>query len=227
VDRDHHADGVAGAARADRGPVTASPEGDVPSPADSPEFEDLFRSEFPRLTAIALSTPGITFDEARDAAESALGEVARRWGELGNPQGYAYKATISHLMRIKNNRRRQDQIVRRHVITGAARPEALEDPAIAAVEFRDWVKSILGQLPPAQREAAACCLIDEMSPAEAGVLLGKTGAALRQALRAARLTLQHLLAEQDAGEPVITSTTSTSMSTRSVPAAAAGRREVR
>jgi DNA-directed RNA polymerase specialized sigma24 family protein len=83
--------------------------------------------------------------------------------------------------------------------------------------------SLTRALPPAQQTAAACCLIDGFTPAEAAELLGATGPAMRQRLKDARESLRHLVeadAEAAAG-PFLRAGTST------IPAATAGRKEVR
>ena len=67
----------------------------------------------------------------------------------------------------------------------------------------------------------ALCLVDEFSPAEAAGLLGKSGAALRQALHAGREALIRHLADGPTTEP----TPEADPSTSSAPMA--GRKEVR
>ncbi len=57
------------------------------------------------------------------------------------------------------------------------------------------LKDVLGKLPPAQRMVAALCLVDDLSPAEAAVLLGWTGGRVRVTLHRARQRLQALLLE--------------------------------
>lgn len=170
--------------------MSASLAGQVPAPRHS-EFEAFFRQMFRPLVALGLSLGGFTLEEAEDAAEAALEEVLRRWSDLTNPQGFAYKAAVSNLMKIRRKQASQNRALRK--IHGDFQPEAHEDPGLAAVEFRQWAMSLISSLPRAQRDAAAFCFIDGLSPAEAAELLGKTGPALRQALHAAREALQSQL----------------------------------
>jgi RNA polymerase sigma factor (sigma-70 family) len=170
--------------------VSASPADQVPAPRHG-EYEAFFRQMFRPLVALGLSLGGFTLEEAEDAAEAALEEVLQRWPSLTNPQGFAYKAIASNLMKIRRKQASQHRAMKK--ARGDFQPEAHEDPGLAAVEFRQWAMSLISSLPPAQRDAAACCFIDGLTPAEAARLLGKTGPALRQALHAARKALQSQL----------------------------------
>jgi predicted RNA polymerase sigma factor len=62
----------------------------LPAQASSAEFERFFREMFRRLTAAVVSL-SFTVDEAKDAAESALLEVAHRWPTLEVPEAWAYR----------------------------------------------------------------------------------------------------------------------------------------
>jgi len=180
--------------------MNVDPAALVPAQGGNREFEQLFRQEFRRLVAAMLSLPGISLEEAKDAAQAGLEDVLARWPALANPRAYAYKATISHLWKIKNGQRRQDQIRQRQIERGEVGPETCQDAGLAAVEFHQWVLSALDGLAPTQREAVALCLVDELQPAEAASLLGKSGPALRQALHAGRRALQRRLAAEAAAE---------------------------
>jgi RNA polymerase sigma-70 factor (ECF subfamily) len=184
------------------------------------EFAALFREKFRKLAGVALSLTGVTLQEAEDAAETALQQACERWPTLTNPGAWVYKATISNVMKIKRKQAREARAVR-SAQPDDCQPAAREDPGLMEVEYRQWVMSVLDSLPPAQREAVALCLIDELSPAEAGELLGKSGAALRQALHAGREALKRHLAGEPATEPTPTAGASTT------PAPMAGRKEVR
>lgn len=199
--------------------MSVSPAGQMPVEGDSAgfeaEFAQLFRETFRSLVRTALSLSGITPEEAEDAAETALREAYERWPTLTNPRAWVFKATISNVKKIKRQQTRQARAVRK--VQPDYQAEAHEDPGLAQVEYRQWVMSILDSLPPAQRAAVALCLIDEFSPAEAGEILGKSGAALRQALHAGREVLKRQLA----GEPAPKAGASTT------DAPAAGRKEAR
>jgi DNA-directed RNA polymerase specialized sigma24 family protein len=101
--------------------------------------------------------------------------------------------------------------------------ESDQDRGLAAVEYREWVLSLLRRLPPAQQEAAAFCLVDGFTPAEAAELLGTTATAMRARLYAARESLRHYLTEENAAE----TSAGPEISASRIHAAPAGREEVR
>jgi DNA-directed RNA polymerase specialized sigma24 family protein len=63
-------------------------------------------------------------------------------------------------------------------------------------EQREWVRLLLKSLPPAQREVLAC-MASMFTQQETAQRLGKTEAAVRQNLCAARKRLARCLAEMD------------------------------
>ena len=164
------------------------------------QFEELFRGKFRKLVGTALSLPGINVPEAKDAAEAALQETYKKWPTLTNPGAWVYKATISNVMKIKRKQAREARAIRKAQPNDSL-PEAHEDPGLMQAEYQRWVMTILDSLPPAQREAVALCLVDELSPAEAAELLGKSPAALRRGLCAGREALRQQLADVSAPEP--------------------------
>jgi DNA-directed RNA polymerase specialized sigma24 family protein len=151
---------------------------------------------FRKLVTTALSLGGITFEEANDAAETALKEVWEKWQKLDTPHAWAYKATVSNVLKIKRKQANNARALQRQVYRGDFQPEAFNDPGLTQLEYRQWVMSLLDSLPEAQRDAVALCLVDGFSPAEAAELLGKSGAALRQALHAGREALIRQLAAE-------------------------------
>lgn len=178
--------------------MSTPPADQTPGPAGNPEFEELFRQLFRPLTMIGLAA-GLTAEEAKDAAETALLEVSQRWLTLTNPAAWAYRATLSAIKKTWRKQAAEERALERK-FSGSTPPEIYEDPELAAVDYRQWAMSLLRALPPAQRAAAAYCLIDGLTPAEAAELAGIPGATMRQRLRAAITSLRQLLAE-DAAEP--------------------------
>jgi RNA polymerase sigma factor (sigma-70 family) len=146
------------------------------------------------LLAYALFLAGGDKDEAEDALSDALENVLKHWDELKNPLAYARRATFSNLL--KNKERNLKRIRDRQIQRGDFRREAEDDHGITVWEQEEWVMQLLRSLPPAQRDVLAC-IIDDFTPIEIARLLGKTDAAVRQNLRAARLKLQRQLAETE------------------------------
>jgi DNA-directed RNA polymerase specialized sigma24 family protein len=63
--------------------------------------------------------------------------------------------------------------------------ELEEDTGLTIWEDKQWVTQVLASLSPAQREVMAF-IVDDFTPGEVAALLGKTPAAVRQNMCAAR-----------------------------------------
>jgi RNA polymerase sigma factor (sigma-70 family) len=159
-------------------------------------FEDLYRDAYQPLLRDATFVGGNPY-EAEDAVSAALEEVLRRWDRIENPRAYARRATISNL--IKNRQRGQQRLQARMIQRGDYQPERDLDPGLTVWEQQEWVMQLLKSLPEAQREVLAC-MIDMLTPKEIAQLLGKTEAAVRQNLCAARKSLTSYLAEAPAAQ---------------------------
>jgi RNA polymerase sigma factor (sigma-70 family) len=159
-------------------------------------FEDLFRDAYQPLVRDATFVGGNPY-EAEDAVSAALEEVLRRWDSIENPRAYARRATISNL--IKNRQRGQQRLQARMIQRGDYQLERDLDPGLTVWEEQEWVMQLLKSLPSAQREVLAC-MIDMLTPKEIAQLLGKTDAAVRQNLCAARKSLTSYLAEAPAAQ---------------------------
>jgi RNA polymerase sigma factor (sigma-70 family) len=153
-------------------------------------FEELFRDAYQALLRDAIFAGGSPH-EAEDAVSAALEEVLRRWDRIDNPRAYARKATISIL--IKNKERGQERLRDRIIERGEYPIEQDTDPGLTVWEEQEWVLQLLESLPPAQREVLAC-MVDLFPRKEIAQLLGKTDAAVRQNLCAARKSLVSYLA---------------------------------
>jgi RNA polymerase sigma factor (sigma-70 family) len=86
------------------------------------------------------------------------------------------------------------RIRERLIQRGDVQPEHHLDPGLAAWEQQEWMTLLLKALPPAQRKVLAC-MIDTFTLQEIAQLLGKTEAAIRQNLCAARKRLRSYLAD--------------------------------
>ena len=158
-------------------------------------FEELFRDAYPALLRDAIFAGG-NAHEAEDAVSAALEEVLRRWDQIDNPRAYARRATISIL--IKNKERGQQRIRDRIIQRGDYPAGQDTDPGLTVWEEQEWVLQLLASLPPAQREVLAC-MVDMFPRNEIAQLLGKTDAAVRQNLCAARKSLLSYLAGTGSG----------------------------
>jgi RNA polymerase sigma factor (sigma-70 family) len=159
----------------------ASPPGSV--------FGEFFLGAYQPLVRDVIFAGGNP-DEAEDAVSAAMVEVLERWDTIENPRAYARRAAINHM--IKARQRGLERITERLIQRGAVPPEGDLDPGLLVWEQQEWVTLLLKSLPPAQR-AVLACLVDMFTSQEIAQLLGKTEAAVRQNLCAARKRLTECL----------------------------------
>jgi RNA polymerase sigma factor (sigma-70 family) len=159
-------------------------------------LEEFFRAAYQPLLRDVIFAGGKPH-EAEDAVSAAMVEVLKRWDTIENPQAYARRAAISSLIKDKQRglQRTRDRLIQR----GDVPLEHDLDPGLMVWEQGEWVTLLLKSLPPAQREVLAC-LVDMFSQQEIAQLLGKTDAAVRQNLCAARRNLARFLAEANGEE---------------------------
>jgi len=97
---------------------------------------------------------------------------------------------------LKDKERGLRRIRERLIQRGDVPPEHDLDPDLLVWEQREWVRLLLKSLPPAQREVLAC-MASMFTQQETAQRLGKTEAAVRQNLHAARKRLRKYLAQID------------------------------
>ena len=158
-----------------------------------PTFEEFFRDAYKPLVRDVIFA-GWDPDEAEDAVSAAMIEVLQRWDSVHNPRAYVRRAAISNA--IKDRERGLKRIRERLIQRGDVPPEHDLDPGLMVWEQQEWVRLLLQSLPPAQQEVLAC-MVDMFTQQEIAQLLGKTKAAVRQNLYAARKRLTRYLAEID------------------------------
>ena len=162
---------------------------EAPPPVSA--FEEFYRSAYRPLLRDVIFAGG-KLHEAEDAVSAAMADVLQKWGTIQNPPGYARRAAIRNL--IKEKQRGQQRLRERLRQRGDVPREHDLDPGLTAWEQTEWVRRLLESLPSAQREILAC-IIDEFTTREIAQLLGKTEAAVRQNLCAARKNLASCLAQ--------------------------------
>lgn len=163
------------------------------APAPGPDFAEFFRAAYQPLVRDVIFA-GWNLPEAEDAVSTAMAAVLQQWGKIENPRAYARRAAIRSA--IKNKERGLQRIQERLIQRGDIPAEQEPDPGPMMWEQQEWVKLLLKSLPPAQREVLAC-MVDTFTRQEIAQLLGKTEAAVRQNLCAARRRLARCLAEMD------------------------------
>jgi RNA polymerase sigma factor (sigma-70 family) len=148
-------------------------------------FGEFFRDAYQPLVRDVIFAGGQPH-EAEDAVSAAMVEVLQRWDAIQNPRAYARRTAINNM--IKSRQRGLQRISERLIQRGEVPPEGDEDPGLLVWEQQEWVTLLLKSLPVAQRQVLAC-MVDMFTAQEIAQLLGKTEAAVRQNLCAARKRL--------------------------------------
>jgi RNA polymerase sigma factor (sigma-70 family) len=146
------------------------------------DFEDLFRSEYPRLISSLQLLTG-SRAEAEDLAQEALARVCERWSRvrgMDSPAGYLYTIAL-------NLARKRARRLRRGPVPDE--PRSVPDPGETA-ERRAAIREALRSLSAKQREALVVVEWLGFSPAEAAALLGVSPESLRARLHRARSELR-------------------------------------
>jgi RNA polymerase sigma factor (sigma-70 family) len=147
---------------------------------------EFFREQYQPLFRDVLYL-GATRAEAEDAVSAAMSDVLVKWPTIRHPRTWARRAAAHHFMKQRKRDRERRQ---KEADPGAPRPAATGGEAeLSQREDLEWVAQLLGELPPAQREVMAL-LVDDHSQVEIAEILGKTPAAVRQNLAAARRSLK-------------------------------------
>jgi RNA polymerase sigma factor (sigma-70 family) len=158
------------------------------------EFEEFYREYYPRLLKVLIVFAGGRVHLAEEALDDAMVVVYQKWGSIDNPPAYVYRVAIHKLLR-------QLEIARREIPSPLDRAgEQLGHVSEQTIlEQQQWVVWLLRRLPPGEREALAGTL-DELTSVEIAELVGRTPAAVRQNLSAARRRLRKYLADNYGAE---------------------------
>jgi RNA polymerase sigma-70 factor (ECF subfamily) len=152
--------------------------------------EDLYRRYHADLVRM-LMYAGATAEDADDAIIDGILPMCRRWPEPNHPQAYARKAVLHAYLKLRMQAQRQLDLLEQLWALQPARTPA--EPSVW--EDREWIRQLLMTLPRRQREVLAC-VIDGLQPHEIAILLGRSPAAVRQNLRAARIRIRKALEAQ-------------------------------
>ncbi|GAA3435999.1 RNA polymerase sigma factor [Kutzneria kofuensis] len=133
----------------------------------SGDFDDFFRTAYPRLMARAVLLCGNRAD-AEDAVAQAFAEVARNWDTASGydaPEAYLHVTMTRKVFRLRRQRLRQEEVA---ALELPVSPYATPHEAWAAKE----VLAVVAGLPPVQRAVLVHCCLDGMQQAEVAKLLG-------------------------------------------------------
>lgn len=154
------------------------------------QAEEFFRANLHLALAMLLGI-GAPYEVARDAVQSAGLGMLRQWERIHSPRAYLFQAAKLNYFKHRRDARNLDYLddVDRTM-------PAAGDPATDSIwADRQWVLSLLNSLPPGQREVLALA-VDQFTPAEMASALGRSPAAVRQSLLAARRRLARRLPRQ-------------------------------
>jgi RNA polymerase sigma-70 factor (ECF subfamily) len=154
-------------------------------------FEEFYEGTFRRVfTALCLVTGDR--QEAEEIAQEAFLKMFERWDRLGtleDPTGYVFRVS----MNVFRNRFRRSSLALRRAISLA--PPATDE--LAAVETRDEVVRLLGELTPDQRAAVLLTSILDYSAEEAGQMLGMRASSVRSLTTRARARMKDKVASHE------------------------------
>lgn len=172
------------------GPPAAGHAGEPLAEHVREQAEEFFRANLHLALAMLLSA-NAPYEVARDAVQSAGLGMLRQWDRIRSPRAYLFQAAkLNYLKHLRDVRYIDylddiDQTL----------PQA-DAPATDTIwADRQWVLSLLDSLPPAQREVLALA-VDQFTPAEMALALGRSPTAVRQSLLAARRRLARRLPQQ-------------------------------
>lgn len=160
-----------------------------PKAAPNPRADfEAFLNEHYRDFLMVLMAVGATVEDAHDTVHDVIVKMLEKdiWGRLTtNPRAWVRKAVL-HTYYDQQKRRRRGEKLEKGLPPASGghvddRPNAWED--------WQWVKQMLGTLPPTQR-AIVELIVGEMAASEIADLLGKTPGTIRQNLAHARKRLR-------------------------------------
>ena len=162
-------------------------------------LDEFFRANFRPVVGLLLSM-GANLEEAQDAAQEAMTEVAQRWDTIRNPR--AYVRTVARNAYYKMN---VDEAKLRSPNSGMTRVDLDPDAMVDTEVLEEWiitltevdaVLNVIQKLPERQRETLALYL-SGMSPLEISQQLGRNPATVRSNLRHGLKALKETLAIPD------------------------------
>lgn len=152
-------------------------------------FEEWYRFEHPRLTAV-LSRLGARPEVARDLAAEAFSRALERWehvASLASPSGWVFQVGLNLLRRYARRAALEARLLGRPV-------QPTEAPAGSEI----W--EVVRHLPPRQRQAVVLVYLLDLPYSEAARLLGVAEGTVAATLSAARRRLATELRDPALGE---------------------------
>jgi len=161
-------------------------------------FDEFFNAEYRQVIGF-LMVQGAGLEEAKDAAQEAMTEVAQRWSSIKHPRAYVRLIARRAYYRMDADDRRARSP------NGGTRVELDSDVAINTAVLQDWVETLaeldailnaFQTLPATQREVVALYL-SGLTPQQIAVGFEMNPATVRSNLRHGLGRLRAILAIPD------------------------------
>ncbi len=150
------------------------------------ELEAFFAAEYPKLVKILGVIFEAKIDEAENAAQKAMEDLARR-SKAGqapsrNPAAYVQRAAIRYFVK---ERQRDRKRLPREIKGGHLTLPVYLDDGLTVCEDEQWVEHVLESLTPAQRDVIKL-VMEGASNHEIAEELGKSDVTIRQLRKTGR-----------------------------------------
>jgi RNA polymerase sigma factor (sigma-70 family) len=163
-------------------------------------FDDFFRTEFKSLVKALMLMESACMAEACDCVASAMEKVFTRWNLPESDPKYVRRPRPYVLRVAKSCLRRQRHRARTVPFDDDGQVPTTDEPALTAVESRQFVADLLMCLSPGQRQVMYL-IAEGYTQVEIAEILRKNPNNIRQTVWQARKQLRPLLGHSATGSP--------------------------
>ncbi len=151
--------------------LSPGPGGSVALSSESADFEAAFEAHYQRVCWYAL-TMLRDAGEAEETAAETFDRAYRAWNSGNGPNGPPLPWLLVICRRIVLGRRRRARLIAWLPLPEHGHEPAGDSGALAAVEFRLWLRQMEGILSTREREALSLRYLDDLGDAGAALVLG-------------------------------------------------------
>jgi RNA polymerase sigma-70 factor (sigma-E family) len=156
---------------------------------ESPDFADFVRHRSSAMLRSAWLLTGGDWALAEDLAQTALGEVWKRWDRIGAmeaPDAYAHKVLVNTFLGWRRRRWTGEIATGRLPETGVVTGE------FARVDTREALRRALRELPARQRAVITLRYFEDRSEAETAAIMGCSAGTVKSQAAKALARLRHV-----------------------------------